>query len=121
MIGLIISLIACKRPDELTAEEKIAGKEEKTWESKRETDPTGDVDRLSRRERKESITFWRNGNVRMGDDNQIMTGQWSLEGNNLKLQFTGSDVSENFTVLKLDKNELRLRAVDGSEMIMKPD
>jgi hypothetical protein len=121
VLGLIISFGACTRSEDLTAEEKIAGKDEKTWQAKKETDATGDVDRLSRAEKRESITFWRNGNVKMGNGDQIMSGQWSLEGNNLRLQFTGSDVSENFTVLKLDKDELRLRAGDGSEMVMKPD
>ncbi|HYC86959.1 MAG TPA: lipocalin family protein [Chryseosolibacter sp.] len=120
VITAIMCLVACSRSENLTAEEKIAGKDEKTWKAKRETDATGDVDRLSRDEKRESITFWRNGNVKMGNGDQVMSGQWSLEGNNLRLQFTGSDVSENFTVLKLDKDQLRLRAGDGSELVMKP-
>ena len=118
----IVFLAGCGgKSDDLTAEEKIAGKEEKTWKAKRETDATGDVDRLNRDEKRESITFWRNGNVKMGNGDQVMSGQWSLEGNNLSLQFTGSDVSENFQVLELDKDELRLKAGDGSELTMKPD
>jgi hypothetical protein len=121
ILAFTFFLAGCNKSENLTAEEKIAGKEEKTWKAKKETDATGDVDRLSRGEKRESITFWRNGNVKMGNGDQVMSGQWSLEGNNLRLQFTGSDVSENFTVLKLDKDELRLKAGDGSEMLMKPD
>jgi hypothetical protein len=117
----VVLLSACGGKDELTAEEKIAGKDEKTWKATRETDATGDADRLTRDEKRETITFWRNGNVKMGNGDQVMSGQWSLEGNNLRLQFTGSQVSENFTVLELDKNELRLKGGDGSELKMKPD
>ena len=107
--------------DSMTNEEKIAGNEEKTWKAQKETDASGDKDKLTRDEKRETITFWRNGNVKMGDGNQMLSGQWKLEGDNLGLVFAGSNVSENFTVLELDKNEMKLRAGDGSEMTMKAD
>lgn len=117
----ILCLSACgKKADELTAEEKIAGKEEKTWKADKEVTSAGDIDKLSREEKKETITFWRNGNVKMTQGDQVVNGQWSLEGSNLRLQFTGSDVSENFEVLNIDRSELRLKAGDGSVMTMKP-
>lgn len=113
---------ACNsKSDSLTNEEKIAGQDEKTWQATRETDAEGDKDKLTRQEKKQTITFWRNGNVKMGDGDQMMSGQWTLQGENLALEFTGSNVSENFTLLKLDKNEMKLRAADGSELTMKPD
>jgi hypothetical protein len=117
----VVLMTGCNKSDELTAEEKIAGKDEKTWKAKRETNAAGDADRLTRDEKRETITFWRNGNVKMGNGDQVMSGQWSLEGSNLRLQFTGSDVSENFTVIDLDKDELKLKAGDGSVLLMKPD
>jgi hypothetical protein len=121
VLAFLIVVAACSNDKNMTAEEKIAGKDEKTWKAKKETTATGSVDRLNRDEKRETITFWRNGNVKMGDGDQMMSGQWSLEGSNLKLQFTGSDVSENFQVLELEKDELKLKAGDGSELIMKPD
>lgn len=114
--------VACNsKSDSLTNEEKIAGQDEKTWQATRETNAEGDKDKLTRQEKKQTITFWRNGNVKMGDGNEAMSGQWSLQGDNLALEFTGSNVSENFTLLSLDKNEMKLRAADGSELTMKPD
>lgn len=107
--------------DSMTNEEKIAGKEEKTWKAQKETDASGDKDKLTRDEKRQTITFWRNGNVKMGDGDQMMSGQWTLQGDNLALVFAGSNVSENFTVLELDNNEIKLRAGDGSELTMKPD
>lgn len=120
----IFSLLffACNsKSDSLTNEEKIAGQDEKTWQATRETNADGDKDKLTRQEKKQTITFWRNGNVKMGDGNESMSGQWSLQGDNLALEFTGSNVSENFTLLSLDKDEMKLRAADGSELTMKPD
>jgi len=105
----------------MTNEEKIAGKEEKTWKAQKETDASGDKDKLTRNEKRQTITFWRNGNVKMGDGNEMLSGQWKLEGNNLALVFTGSDVSENFTLVELEDDEMKLRAGDGSELTMKPD
>lgn len=110
-----------KTSDSMTNEEKIAGKEEKTWKAQKETDASGDKDKLTRDEKRQTITFWRNGNVKMGDGQQMLSGQWNLEGDNLALVFTGSDVSENFTVLELDDDEMKLRAGDGSQLTMKPD
>ena len=107
--------------DSMTNEEKIAGKEEKTWKAQKETDASGDKDKLTRDEKRQTITFWRNGNVKMGDGDQMMSGQWTLQGDNLALVFAGSNVSENLTVLELDNNEIKLRAGDGSELTMKPD
>ena len=109
------------KSDSMTNEEKIAGKEEKTWKAQRETDASGDKDKLTRDEKRQTITFWRNGNVKMVDGNEMLSGQWKLEGNNLALVFTGSDVSENFTILELENDEMKLQAGDGSELTMKPD
>lgn len=122
VIVLFFALSGCSnKSDSMTNEEKIAGTEEKTWKAQKETDATGDKDKLTKDEKRQTITFWRNGNVKMGDGDQMMSGQWKLEGSNLGLVFTGSDVSENFTLLELDNDEMKLKAGDGSEMTMKPD
>lgn len=107
--------------DSMTNEEKIAGKDEKTWKAQKETDASGDKDKLTRDEKRQTITFWRNGNVKMGDGDQMMSGQWTLQGDNLALVFAGSNTSENFTVVELEDDEIKLRAGDGSELTMKPD
>jgi len=105
----------------MTSEEKISGTDSKTWQAKRETNAAGDKDKLTKGEKNERITFSRNGNVQMGDGSSMMNGQWSLEGTNLKLHFAGENVTENFVVLELDNDMMKLKAGDGSEMTMKPD
>lgn len=123
LIFLCLSVLSgCgDKSDSMTNEEKIAGESEKTWKATRETDASGDKDKITRDEKKETITFWRNGNVKMGNGDQMMSGQWTYEGDNLRLQFTGSNVSENFKVLALDDDEMKLQAADGSALTMKPD
>lgn len=105
----------------LSNEEKISGKDEKTWKATRETDAQGDKDKLTREEKKELITFNRNGNVKMSNEDQIMGGTWSYTNNTLSLQFTGTNVTENFTVLELEKDRMKLLAEDGSQMTLEPD
>ncbi len=102
-------------------EAMIAGDTEKTWKAKRETNSEGEKDKLTKAEKEQRITFWRNGNVKMGDEAQTMTGQWTASGSTLTLQFTGENVTENFTIVELDEDEMKLRAADGSEMTMKPE
>lgn len=118
---LLFLVFAACGDKSMTNEEKLAGESDKTWEAKRETDASGDKDKLTREEKKETITFWRNGNVKMGNGNEMLSGQWTLQGNNLSLHFAGENVTENFTIVELEKNTAKLRAEDGSELTMKPD
>lgn len=122
LLLLVFALAGCSNSSSSTTnEEKIAGKDEKTWKAQKEIDANGDRDKLTRDEKRQTITFWRNGNVKMGDGNEMMSGQWTLQGDNLALVFTGSNVSENFTVLELNEDEIKLQAGDGSKLTMKPD
>src|SRR5688572_3067526 len=105
---LLIAASCGKKSDSMSNEEKIAGADQKTWTATRETNSEGDKDKLTRDEKKQTITFWRNGNVKMGDEQQTLSGQWSYAGSTLTMQFTGADVTENFTVVELDDDEMKL-------------
>ena len=104
-----------------STESFLAGDNQKTWKATKETDSEGDKEKLDREEKKEFITFFTNGNFTMGDQAQSSKGTYKHQGSTLMLQFEGEGVSENFTVLNLDKDLLKLRAADGSEMTMKAD
>lgn len=117
----VMLVVSCSKKGEMTNEQRLAGEDSRTWKAKKEVNASGSVDKLSRDEKRQTITFWRNGNVKMGDGNQSMSGQWSLEGTMLKLQFTGDNVTENFTVLELEDDEMKLQAGDGSTMALKAD
>jgi hypothetical protein len=102
-------------------EKLIAGENEKTWKAKRETNSEGEKDKLTKAEKEQRVTFWRNGKVKMGDETQTLDGEWSYSGSTLSLQFAGENVTENFTVVELDEDKMKLRAADGSEMTMKSE
>jgi hypothetical protein len=118
----LLLLTACgKKSDSLSNDEKIAGTEVKTWKATKETDANGDKDKLTRDEKRESITFSRSGNVKMGDTDSAMEGKWTYAANTLSLQFDGTDHTENFAVLELTDDKMRLKAEDGSELTMKSE
>jgi hypothetical protein len=117
-----IFIVGCGNKDgNMTNEEKISGKNAKTWKATRETDAQGEKDKLTRDEKKESITFNRNGNVEMSNENETMGGTWSFVDNKLSLQFTGTNVTENFTVIELKDDRMKLLAEDGSQMTLEPE
>ncbi len=122
-LSIFLLIIGCNKKvdSSLTNEDKIAGTTEKTWVTKRETTANGDNDKLTREEKDQKITFWKNGNVKMAGDNEAMSGQWSYSGSTLTLHFTGQDVTENFTVIELTEDRMQLTAGDGSVMLMKPE
>jgi hypothetical protein len=120
---IVLFLIAgCgKKEESMSNEEKISGKSEKTWKATRETNAEGDKDKLTRDEKKESITFSRNGNVKMSNNDQMMGGTWSFMDNTLSLQFTGTNVTENFKVMELSDDRMKLLADDGSQLTLESE
>ena len=86
-----------------------------------QTTAAGEKDKLTREEKKESITFSRNGNVKMSNNDQVMGGTWSFMDNTLSLQFTRTNVTENFKVMELSDDKMKLLADDGSQMTLEAD
>lgn len=119
---VFLIMAACGgKSDSISNEEIISGDGEKTWKATRETNAQGEKDKLSRQEKKESITFSSNGNVKMTNNQEMMGGTWSFMNNTLSLQFTGTNVTEEFRVLELEKDKIRLAAADGSELTLEPE
>lgn len=122
LLLIVFLLVGCgKKSETMTNEEKISGQSEKTWKATRETNAEGDKDKLTREEKKESITFSRNGNVKMSNNDQMMGGTWSFMDNTLSLQFTGTNVTENFKVTELSEDKMLLLAEDGSTLTLESD
>jgi hypothetical protein len=122
LVLVLCLLVGCgKKSDNMSNEEKISGQSEKTWKATRETNSEGEKDKLTREEKKESITFSRNGNVKMTNNEQMMGGTWSFMDNTLSLQFTGTNVTENFKVMELSEERMKLLADDGSQLTLESD
>ncbi len=122
-IVMFLGITACgkKSGTAMTAEEKIAGTVEKTWEATRETSAGGDDDKLTHDEKKERITFWRNGNVKMGDGEKATSGEWTVTASTVTLHFKGENVTENFSIIALTDDKMELKGGDGSVLTLKPE
>src|SRR5688500_4967556 len=68
----------------------LAGDVEKAWKATRETDATGDKDKLDRGERSERIVFYRSGKVTMTGDAESAHGTWTLDASKLSLHIDDS-------------------------------
>jgi hypothetical protein len=122
LLLIVLLFVSCgKKSDSMSNEEKISGQSEKTWKATRETTAEGEKDKLTREEKKESITFSRNGNVKMSNEDQVMGGTWSFMDNTLSLQFTGTNVTENFKVTELSEDKMQLLAEDGSKLTLESE
>lgn len=122
LLLIVLLFVSCgKKSDSMSNEEKISGQSEKTWKATRETTAEGEKDKLTREEKKESITFSRNGNVKMSNEDEVMGGTWSFMDNTLSLQFTGTNVTENFKVTELSEDKMQLLAEDGSKLTLESE
>jgi hypothetical protein len=121
LLGILFIVDACSNK-EVTNEQKLAGESSKTWTAKREFNADGDKEKLSREEKKETMTFYANGKFNMKSDANSMSGTWTINGGTtLSLIFENSEISENFQIIKLDDDDARLKAGDGSELVLDAD
>ena len=124
-IVLLMMLIqmGCNRESEKSGEQLIAGENSKTWRATREVDAAGNSERTSREERKDVMQFYQDGRFTINTANEAGNGTWEYNASNqtLSLQFADQNVTENFQVLKLEEDEMRLRAGNNREMTLKAD
>ncbi|PTX15283.1 hypothetical protein C8N40_108175 [Pontibacter mucosus] len=118
---LAILITSCGgNKEEVGSETMIAGTSSKTWVADKERDATGDKEKLTDAEKDQTMQFYADGRFALGAGAALQTGTWTFDqsAKRLTLQFEGADMSENFEVIKLDDDELDLRASDGSVMEM---
>ena len=120
---LVIVLVSCGGKDSAGSESMLSGTSSKTWKSKKELNAEGDKEKLTDAEKQQNIQFYADGRFAMGGASTLQTGTWSYDqsAKKLTLQFEDQNVSENFDVLKMSDDELRLKAADGSEMVMEAE
>ncbi|WP_162427798.1 lipocalin family protein [Pontibacter pudoricolor] len=119
---LAVTLVSCGG-DKAGTESMLSGTSSKTWKAKKELNTEGDKEKLTDAEKEQNIQFYADGRFAMGGASTLQTGTWTYDqgAKKLTLQFEDQNVSENFDVLKLSDDELRLKAGDGSEMIMEAE
>jgi len=124
LFGLFaLVLVSCGSGDKAGSEAMISGKSNKTWTTSKEVNAAGDKEKLSEDEKAQNLQFYADGRFAMGGGSSLETGTWLYDpsGKRLSLQFTNQNVTENFDVLKLTDDEMRLKAEDGSEMLFEAE
>lgn len=118
---LAITISSCGgNEEEVGSESMIAGQNSKTWVADKEVDAAGDKDKLTDAEKEQNMQFYADGRFALGGGGMLQTGTWSFDqpAKRLTLQFENEDMTQNFEVLKLDEDEMDLRAEDGTVMEM---
>ncbi len=100
--------------------ELLSGTTSKTWYITKQTDASGDKDKVTSAEKDETLNIYADGKFSIIDATQTASGKWTTEGSHtFTLQFDGKDVTESFSILDLSKEKVVLKAADGSEMTLK--
>ncbi|WP_266203914.1 hypothetical protein [Pontibacter kalidii] len=118
---LAITITSCGgNKEEVGSESMIAGTSSKTWVADKERNAAGDKEKLTDAEQDQTMQFYADGRFALGAGSSLQTGTWTYDqaGKRLSLQFEGADMTENFEVMKLDDDEMDLRASDGTVMEM---
>ncbi len=113
----------CQKKDTVGNAGMLTGADSKVWKTEKETTASGEKDKLTKEEKQQEIQFFANGSFSMRSPTQNASGKWTYDAmaRNLSLQFVGSDLTENFQVLNLTNDELKLQAADGSQMVLEAD
>ena len=120
---LMLVVTSCQDKNKAPTASMISGDTSKTWKATKETTATGDKDKITGEEKTQQIQFFANGSFSMRSTTENASGKWTFDpmARNLMLQFVGSDMTENFQVLSMSNDEMKLQASDGSQMILETD
>ncbi|RYD76334.1 MAG: hypothetical protein EOP53_14890 [Sphingobacteriales bacterium] len=116
---LCVFATACNNnKNDVNVAQMISGASSKTWHPVRETNASGDKEKLDANEKRESWVFYSNGQVSMNMTSQAIQGTWNYDPNTKLMSITpsGSTMAQTFTVVDADEDDLHLKAGDGSEM-----
>ncbi|RDC62642.1 lipocalin family protein [Adhaeribacter pallidiroseus] len=120
---LLLFGAGCQKKDTVGNAGMLTGADSKVWKTEKETTASGEKDKVTKEEKQQEIQFFANGSFSMRSPTQNASGKWTYDAmaKSLSLQFVGSDLTENFQVLNLTDDELKLQAADGSQMILETE
>ncbi|KAA5547988.1 hypothetical protein F0145_08615 [Adhaeribacter rhizoryzae] len=113
---IMLVLASCQDKNKTPTASMISGDTSKTWKATRETNAAGDKDKITGAEKSEVIQFYANGSFSMRSSSQNASGKWTYDAmaRSLVLQFVGSDMTENFQVVSLTEDEMKLQSPSGT-------
>ena len=119
----LFSFYSCGKKEESTSASMISGADSKIWKATKETNASGDKEKLDRDEKKQELQFYSNGTFAINAEPANQTGKWTYDqaSKTLSLNFEGENKTENFQVEDLDDDKMKLKAADGSEMTLEAE
>lgn len=113
---LLLVVTSCQDKNKTLTASMISGDTSKTWKATRETNAAGDKDKITGEEKNEVIQFYANGSFSMRSSSQNASGKWTFDpmAKSLVLQFVGSELTENFQVVSLNEDEMKLQSPSGT-------
>ncbi|OUJ70163.1 hypothetical protein [Hymenobacter crusticola] len=122
---VLVSLFtfSCKQENKVGETNLLYGTESKVWKTDKETSATGDKVAQTSADKKTELRFYANGNFNMTSPAQSMQGKYTFDQAGKKITLTpeGAPNSLSFDVVNLTKDEITLKAPDGSQMMLEAD
>ncbi|MBC6990966.1 DUF4923 family protein [Hymenobacter sp. BT491] len=124
LLVLVALLTAsCSQENKVGETNLLYGTDSKVWKTDKETSATGDKVAQTSADKKTELRFYANGNFNMSSPTQTMQGTYTFDQAAKKITLTpaGGPNSMSFDVVNLTKNEITLKAPDGSQMMLEAD
>lgn len=122
---VLVALFAasCKQENKVGDTNLLYGTESKVWKTDKETAASGEKVTQTSNDKKTELRFYANGNFNMSSPAQSMQGKYTFDQAAKKITLTpdGAPTSLTFDVVNLTKDEITLKAPDGSQMMLEAD
>ncbi len=114
---LLLITSSCKKGG---SSSDISGSSSKIWKVAKLTDADGDKEKLDKEEKSDQMQFYADGTFTANSADSHSRGTWKHDqgSNTLTLQFENANVTQNYEVVELSDDKMRLKAGDNSEMVM---
>jgi hypothetical protein len=122
LLWCLAIITGCSKKAE-SPDQILSGEGSRVWKEVKETDSQGNKDKMTKDEKAESMQFYSNHTFTVKSPTETTEGKWNYSENekNLSLQFVSDNFTQNFTVLELKNDKMKLKAADGSMMVMEAE
>jgi len=116
-------MVGCNQENKVGDTSMLYGTDSKTWTTDKETNAAGEKVSQTSADKKTELKFYSNGTFNMSSPQQTMQGNYTFDepGKKITLTPTGAPNSMAFDVVNLTKDEITLKAPDGSQMMLEAE
>jgi hypothetical protein len=117
IIAVVIIGVSCGKKG---GTDDISGESSKIWKVSKIVGADGDKEKMDRDDKNDQMQFYADGTFTANTSANHTRGTWKHDESTkaLVLQFENASVTQNYEIVELSDDKMRLKAGDGSEMIM---